>query len=200
MGPEFWVPVIDRLPDYPMVCANLGFSSTPFKPVTNFPLVIAHSFGLMWALINLPRPWAGLVSINGFTRFTRINDFPGFDPNRLARMRSRLCVDMSTVMDDFLRLCGAESQKPHQYHKAALSQGLEWLAEWDTRESFSRMDCPVLAIAGTADPIVTESHTRACFSKVPLVMKTGGKHLMPHTHANWIAQCIVAMHQDIFVA
>jgi len=193
LGPDLWSPIMARLPGHSMRQADLGFFGAPSKPVVGTPLVIAHSLGLMWALINLPRPWAGLVSINGFTLFTRSNNFPGVETQLLKRMKSRLLVDMNGVVDDFLRRCGMEFPHTHRLDQAMLFQGLEWLAEWDTRAQFAQIGCPVLAIGGTADPIVTEAHSRACFSDVPFVTVEGGGHLLPRTHADWLAFRIAAV-------
>ncbi|MDE2260511.1 MAG: alpha/beta hydrolase [Betaproteobacteria bacterium] len=192
MGPDLWSPIINNLPDHPVQRADLGFRGSPARPIVSTPLVIAHSLGLMWALTHLPRPWAGLVSVNGFTRFTRADGFPGVAPRFLARMKSRLPVDATGVVDDFLCRCGMASPHTRGFDQAMLSQGLDWLAEWDTRAQFARIGCPVLAIGGTADPVVTEPHSRACFPGIPLVMVEGGGHLLPQTHAGWLASRIAA--------
>ncbi|NDU91878.1 MAG: alpha/beta hydrolase [Ferrovum sp.] len=192
MGPDLWSPITGRLPGHSMRQANLGFIGLPNKPVVRTPLVVAHSLGLMWALINLPRPWAGLVSINGFTRFTCSDNFPGIETRFIERMKSRLLVDMNGVVEDFLRRCGSEFQNTQSLDQAMLSKGLEWLVEWDTRAQFSQIGCPVLAISGKADPIVTEAHSLACFSDVPLVTVKSGGHLLPRTHADWLALRIAA--------
>ena len=185
--------MMGRFSGHSMQRADLGFHGTPVNPTVSTPLVIAHSLGLMWALVNLPRPWAGLVAINGFTRFTRADNFPGVEPDLLRRMKSRLRVDMKGVVEDFLRRCGMASPHTQGLDRARLIQGLEWLAEWDTRVQFSRVGCPVLAIGGTADPIVTAPHSRACFSATPLVMVQGGGHLLPLTHGDWLASRIAAV-------
>ena len=192
MGPELWSPIIARLPGFTPWLADLGFRGSPVKPFVSNPLVIAHSLGLMWAIIHLPRPWAGLVSINGFTRFTRSNHFPGVAPQHLEQMKLRLGEDMYGVLDRFFHRCGMTHPLTQGFDQGMLSQGLEWLSEWDTRGQFSRMDCPVLAICGASDPIITESHSRACFSSNPLIIVKGGGHLMPLTHAEWLASRIAA--------
>ncbi len=190
MGPEIWRAVMDKLPDYPCLQTDLGFRRSPVTPVAHAPWVITHSLGLMWALNNISRPWAGLVAINGFTRFTRSDNFPGVEPHLLERMKSRLREDMNGVVDSFLRRCGMETPYTREFDQAMLSQGLEWLTEWDTRTQFAQIGCPVLTIGGAADPIITEAHSLACFSDFPLVMIEGGGHLLPLTHANWLASRI----------
>ena len=192
MGPELWSPIISRLPGVTPRLPDLVFKGAPDKPVGSNPLVIAHSLGVMWAIRHLPLPWAGLVSINGFTRFTRSDHFPGVAPLLLEQMKFRLRENMNGVLDRFLRRCGMTHPIIQGFDQDMLSQGLEWLSDWDTRAQFSRMDCPVLAICGASDPIITESHSRACFSSNPLIIVKGGGHLIPLTHADWLASHIAA--------
>ncbi|NDU92342.1 MAG: alpha/beta hydrolase [Ferrovum sp.] len=195
MGPELWSPIISRLPGVTPRLADLGFRGSPAKPVVSNPLVIAHSLGVMWAIRHLPLPWAGLVSISGFTRFTCSDHFPGVAPLLLEQMKSRLRGDMNGVLDRFLRLCGMTHPIIQGFDQDMLSQGLEWLLEWDTRAQFSRTDCPVLAICGASDPIVTEPHSRACFSSKAFVVVKEGGHLMPLTHVDWLVSRIAAIVQ-----
>lgn len=193
----FWSPILSKLSGYSIQCVDMGFFGSPMMPVANTPLVIAHSLGVMWAIKNIPRPWAGLLSINGFTRFTQSDNFPGVSNERLTQMKSRLSVDASRCVADFLELCGTDHIVSQNYDAPMLNQGLEWLSEWDVRAEFNQLMCPILAIAGSADPIISESHSRACFGDVPLIMVEDGGHLLPHTHINWLANQIdLAVNRD----
>jgi len=192
MGPDIWTPVIKHLPGHSPQRADLGFHGSKAIPLVNAPFVITHSLGLMWALTHLPRPWAGLIALNGFTRFSRQGDFPGIEPRLLARMKARLPEDTTGVVVEFLRRCGMNDPNIRGLDQEMLSQGLDWLKDWDLREQFSRLQCPVLAVAGTHDPIVTQGHTRASFTDIPLIMQQGAGHLLPLTHAEWVANRIQA--------
>ena len=192
MGPDIWDPVIRLLPGLSCQSADLGFRGTPAKPEATAPFVVAHSLGLMWAITHLPRPWSGLIAIGGFTRFSRTETFPGVEPRLLGRMKSRLGNDPAAVVDEFLRRCGHPAPDTRHLDQELLAQGLDWLAEWDVRDRFARLDCPVLAVHGGADPIVTPDHARACFAHIPLVMLDGAGHLLPLTHADWLAARIRA--------
>ena len=141
----------------------------------------------MWALENLPRPWAGLVAVNGFTRFSRTESFPGVEPRLLARMKAKLDSDAAAVVGDFLRRCGHPSPDGTGWDRAALTRGLDQLERGDGRAAFTALDCPQLIIAGQADPIVAPGHTQACFAQKPLVMIEGAGHMLPLTHTSWLA-------------
>ena len=192
MGPDIWSPIIDHLPGTSIQRADLGFRGTPAKPEVQAPLVIAHSLGLMWALNHLPRPWSGVIILAGFTRFSRTESFPGVEPRLLARMKSRLEVDPSGAVTEFLYRCGIQSPNTNALDVPRLSQGLDWLMDWDERNEFARLDCPTLSIVGSADPIVTQEHSRACFAGIPQITVDGAGHLLPQTHAGWIANRLKA--------
>ena len=193
MGPEIWGSVLGQLPGYHHQQINLGFRGIPSVPVTTAPVVITHSLGLMWALHNIPRPWAGLVAINGFTRFTKTSGFPGVASNVLARMKVRLTENLHDVVATFLQRCGVETPSLKAFNTGRLLSGLEWLSEWDTRPQFKLLDCPILAISGTEDPIVSVRHSRACFPASVHVMVEGGGHLLPLTHPPLITSLVTEM-------
>lgn len=181
------------------------------------PLVgVGHSLGFAWLLAQ-ERAWDGLVSINGFPRFTSAPDFPqGVHPRVLARMQAKLARDVEGVTTDFLRRCGLE------IHGAAaalpgdapsgdgtlipsspgiragggrlvgesLAEGLEWLASWDWREKLGSYGGPLLALAGRDDPIVSAEASEAAFPAEALRWQEDGGHLLPLTHA---ASCAEAL-------
>ncbi|MDE1943174.1 MAG: alpha/beta hydrolase [Betaproteobacteria bacterium] len=187
MGPEIWDDVQGQLPSYRHQSVDLGFRGVPITPVVQMPVVITHSLGLMWALHNIPRPWASLVAINGFTRFTTTLGFPGVAQDVLARMTSRLSENPHDMVGAFLQRCGIESPLLSGLDVAMLLNGLESLSEWDTRPQFKLLDCPILAISGASDPIVSVRHSCACFPASMHIIVEGGGHLLPLTHASLIA-------------
>ena len=191
MGPEVWHPLRIQLTGRNLQLANLGFSGPSARPLAAAPIIIAHSLGLMWALAHVPLPWSGLIAVNSFTRFTRSEDgFPGVEPRLVARMQARLDSDPTQVVGDFLTRCGLSQPPPGPFDAARLAEGLEMLHHGDQRQTLQRLHCPILAIGGGADPIVTPSHSRACFPH-PQIIEDGG-HLLPLTHTSWLAQRIAA--------
>ena len=193
MGPEIWSPLDKILTGYAPQKADLGFRGTPAKPEAKSPLVITHSLGLMWALAHLPRPWSGLVVINGFTRFSRTESFPGVEPRVLGRMSARLAQDPAGIVAEFLHRCGMASPRLDGLDPTRLAEGLDWLSNWDYRPYFAQLDCPILALAGSADPIVSPLHSQTCFAGKALHMVDGAGHLLPHTHGPWLASRIAAV-------
>ena len=191
MGPDVWHPLRDHLAGCHVQLANLGFTGPLARPQAMAPIIIAHSLGLMWALAHVPLPWSGVIAINSFTRFTRSEDgFPGVEPRLVARMQARLGSDPAPVVGDFLARCGLASPPPGPFDAARLAEGLDMLHHGDQRQTWQRLTCPIVAVSGGADPIVTPSHSRACFAAPTLI--DGGGHLLPLTHAPWLARRIAA--------
>lgn len=186
--PGFWEPVMARLPDFQVDCVNMGFRGPAHVPQSRRPLVVAHSMGFAWALANIPRPWAGVVAINAFARFTRAPDFvEGVAPRLIERMATRFQTEPVAVATEFLSRCGVESPVVADLDPLPLGQALEWLARCDRRAVMAGLDCPLLALSGTRDPIVPETMSRAAFASRELVLVEGAGHLLPQTHAEWVA-------------
>ncbi|MEO5349836.1 MAG: hypothetical protein H7836_09330 [Magnetococcus sp. YQC-3] len=114
LGPGVWRGVRRLLPGWRCHVLDLGFFGTPQLQVpAGVPLLaVGHSLGFLWLLHHLERAeWrqacVGLVSIAGFSRFSRGDDFPsGVAPRVLARMRQRLPEDGSGVLQAFCRQGG----------------------------------------------------------------------------------------------
>ncbi|EME69829.1 hydrolase or acyltransferase [Paramagnetospirillum caucaseum] len=184
----FWMPVLDRLPDFRGDCIDMGFYGTPKRPKVPRPLVLAHSMGLAWALANIPRPWAGVLAVNAFPRFTRSPTFvDGVPPRLVERMLARCDEAPQQVAADFLARCGVESPDTSGIDAAPLKDELAWLAKCDERTALRMLPCPVLALAGTNDPIVPQAMSLASFAPETLTLVEGAGHLLPLTHPDWLA-------------
>lgn len=189
----FWGALRALLPDVEAVTVNLGFlgaESIPKVPDGEPRVAIGHSAGLLWLLRQRPFAWDGLVAINGFTRFIAGDGFePAVEPRVLDRMLFRLDRDPAAVATEFLARCGWRAPLG-KVDAAALRRGLEWLRDWDERESLG--DAPVLALAGRDDPIVPMGMTERCFAGRPGVALEwhGGGHLLPLTAPAWCADRI----------
>lgn len=188
----FWQPVAERLPEFARVFVDFGFHTLqPHHPKVPGAIVVGHSMGFAWALANLPRPWAGAVAVNAFPRFTRSPDFvSGVAPRMIERMLAKFAEDPAHVTADFLTRCGVENPDVSDIRPAALGEALRWLAECDERATLRGLDCPVQALAGTRDAIVTESMSREAFAEVPLTLAEGADHLLPLSHPDWVASQI----------
>jgi pimeloyl-[acyl-carrier protein] methyl ester esterase len=187
----FWTPVTERLPDFQREAVDLGFRGPGHRPSVSRPIVVAHSMGFAWALANLPRPWAGVVAVNAFPRFTRAPDFvSGVGPRLVERMIEKFADEPEAVTADFLRRCGVETPDTASPRTEPLGEALRWLAVCDEREALAGLDCPLVALAGTRDLIVPEPMSREAFARHSLVLAEGGGHLLPQTHPDWVAQRI----------
>ncbi|OIQ87270.1 alpha/beta hydrolase family protein [mine drainage metagenome] len=195
----FWQPLRQRLAGIPSVAWDLGFHGAPARPLPpgDAPLVaVGHSFGLLWLLKERPLPWRSLVSINGFSRFTRADDFPqGVAPRLLDRMAARLDQAPAAVYQDFMARCGMdvtatggmESAATGGLDSARLAWGLSALANWDCRAA-----PPVdLALCGRQDPILPTAMSEALFAPALAKWRDGG-HLLPLTDPDWCARQLTA--------
>lgn len=152
-------------------------------------IAVGHSLGLMQLLEAPPAGLAGLVAINGFSRFAAAADHPAGVPARLLhRMQQRLEQDADATVTAFRRRCGMTRMPPGPAMRPALHGGLELLCDGDGRETLRRLPCPVLALAGGQDPIVPPGLTRACFDRITWVEAAG--HLLPLTHPEHCARML----------
>ena len=182
----FWWPLTRRLADWPVVAWDLGFHGQPNFPALpkGRPVVaVGHSFGLLWLMRERPLEWKALVSINGFSRFSRAGDFPeGVPPRLLERMMARLDQSPEAVHGEFMTRCGVAKPCSGDLSAVSLMGGLHALAEWDCR-SGPKVD---LALAGREDPILPAAMTEALFAGTPIEWQDGG-HLLPLTAPDWCA-------------
>jgi pimeloyl-[acyl-carrier protein] methyl ester esterase len=49
------------------------------------------------------------------------------------------------------------------------------------------LTCPVMALAGTNDPIVPQGMSVASFAPETLTLVEGAGHLLPLSHPDWVA-------------
>ena len=185
---HFWRPVADRLPDFARIFVDLGFRGEQLRPGANNPIIIGHSMGFAWALAGFSKPWAGAMAVNGFTRFTRAQDFiAGTPPRSLERMIERFAEHPAEVACDFLKRCGVETPETETIRPAPMAEALKWLGRCDERATMAKLDCPVRALAGTRDLIVPEAMSLDCFAPEILTLVEGAGHLLPWTHPDWVA-------------
>jgi pimeloyl-ACP methyl ester carboxylesterase len=181
-GPEIWDAVRARLDGLPSRCLDLGF----FGPADTDPgeaaLIVGHSLGSLWCLLE--HPGRRLLSVNGFPRFTAGDGFPdGVPPRLVAHMRRRLDTAPQAVLDAFRARCGGgPADRPGAPQR--LAWGLDLLAEGDARAA----PPPIGALAGADDPIVPAAMRRASWPDVLRVVDGG--HLLPLTAPEAVAAAI----------
>jgi pimeloyl-[acyl-carrier protein] methyl ester esterase len=180
-GPELWDDVRTCIAPIPSHVLDFGFFGPPRIDFPDEPFVVAaHSAGLAWAMEHVPGHCLGFAAINGFTRFVAGQDFPtGTPPRVLARMQAGFARTPERVLRDFRTRCGTDASWPRTPCMEGLARGLESLATLDVRTTASRY--PLVALAGTHDPIAPPGLTRACFAQDATAWVEGG-HLLPLTH------------------
>ena len=151
-------------------------------------IAVGHSAGLLDVLADLPSGCAGVVAINGFTRFAEAADFPAGTPRRvLDRMARRMAVDPDATVRAFRDRCGlsplpADGRARHD----RLRDGLADLATLDRRAEAQGLR--LLALAARADPIATPAMTRACFAEADTAWHPGDSHVLPLAEPSWCAR------------
>ncbi|MBF0621760.1 MAG: hypothetical protein HQL54_07500 [Magnetococcales bacterium] len=209
-GPGCWHALLDELTPSTQNNStrfNLGFSG-PIR--TSFPddapfIAVGHSLGFAWLLNELAQQpdrfhaqCRGLVSINGFSRFSQHKTFPAGVPVRIMRrMASQLGSDPAAVLKQFqensglLQLGGVP--KHSNAEKKRLTKGLSWLEKWDHRQTLDNWSGPLLILASEDDRIVSPTLTQACFSSLdntkPHWSRTGS-HVLPLSRPDWCANHI----------
>lgn len=158
-----------------------GAVNEPILPPNRPVIGIGHSLGV--ALLLGRGGLAGLLAVNGFSRFTAQTDFPaGTPPRLLAQMRRRFTADPAAVLADFTARAGLPL--PSGVANAErLAQGLALLTEIDQRTA--PLPPAFQALAGLDDPIVTPEHSETCFPG--RVDWLAGGHALPLTAAETCA-------------
>lgn len=203
-----WTPLRAELADWPHAVADAGyFGATPavidpvtgpitdpaIAPITGPVIAIGHSLGVMRLLQSLPSNCVGVVSINGFPRFSAAPDFEAGVPRRmLDRMMKRLSTDPAAVVQDFRERC-AEASALGEPRLEPLARDLELLRDDDQRDALAALPVPLLILAGEDDPIVPAAMTQAAFGgrvgDERHDLEHGG-HLLPVSDAPWCARHI----------
>ncbi|MCH4091470.1 alpha/beta fold hydrolase [Acetobacter sp.] len=192
--PAMWQPVQDRL-GRAAAMVDLGF----FGPAemglpTGQPLLaVGHSLGLLWLLTRACLPEGSVVlGINGFTRFSRAEDFPaGVMPRVLDRMMKGLERDAAPVLRQFRENCGLSGQEAERIgnpETTRLMEGLNLLQTGDARLQGHHVQA---ALASRDDAIVSLAMTEASFPPERIEWLETGGHLLPLTHPDRCATFIL---------
>lgn len=189
-----WDALAAALPEAECRRVDLGYFGALCPPPPPLPdddgpvIAVGHSLGVLWLLQTRPCPWAGLVAINGFPRFTEAPDYAPAVPGRmLERMIARFPKAPAAVLAEFRRRCGADAAPPADLDAARLLDGLIALRDWDARAALAG---PRLVLSGRDDPILPPGMAEHAFGTGPAVIHhehpTGG-HRLPLTEPAWCA-------------
>lgn len=195
-----WDGLRSALDEFDVLAVERGYlGACPAWPtVPAGAVAVGHSAGLLDLLADLPSGCAGVVAINGFTRFAEAVDFPAGTPRRvLDRMARRMAVDPDGTLRAFRDRCGLPPLPepprgplfPPLPGRAArhdrLRDGLAGLATQDRRAEARGLR--LLALAAAADPIATPAMTRACFAEADTRWHPGDSHVLPLADPSWCA-------------
>lgn len=180
---NFWQPLIDAAPDMEFRTWDLGFFGAPsFLPPEREAVAIGHSYGALWLLRQRPFAWKGLISINGFSRFSQAPDLPqGISFAQIDRLHAALDADPQGCLAGFRQRCGDTTPPPGGPDVARLAESLDRLRQWDERPA-----TPDLALCGEADKVVPAPLSRALFPE-RITRWHGGGHLLPQQDPDWCA-------------
>ncbi len=193
-----WTEVRHLLPQWPAEIDDRGYFGNPRTIATDGAnIVVAHSFGTLRALRDLPAGCKGLVAINGFDRFCAGEGFPGVAPRILDAMIARLERSAEAVVADFRDRCGSPTPfgpiDPEPLHE-------DLLALRNIDRSGAELAVPVLSLHGCADPILSSAMREATFRSMPRVERldhpTGG-HMLPLTEPVYCAAAIQAFAEQV---
>lgn len=173
---HFWEPLAALLSDLPHAFDDRGYFGDPAAPQIDGPCIaVTHSYGTMRVLADPPPRLAGIVAINGFDRFTAIPGRPGVPMRVVDLMLSRFEEDPRGVLSSFRASVGGE-EHVGDINVEALHTDLKRLR--DAQPGPAKV--PVLAIHGSADPLLPEKMRRAGFAgPVSRMEHQGGGHLLP---------------------
>ncbi|GBQ68700.1 hypothetical protein AA103196_2014 [Ameyamaea chiangmaiensis NBRC 103196] len=193
-GPDLWDAVASFLVGYDICRLDNGyFGGRRIGSPKEAHILVGHSAGVMEALLTPASGRRGLLSINGFPRFTQAATYEYGTPMRvLTRMQAAFVRDPDAVLRDFRARCGVTGDWSGAPDARRLGDGLAELATGDGRAGLEA--CPVVALAGRQDTIVPPTLTDAAFARHHVDWISDGGHMLPLTHPQACAESIRAFH------
>jgi pimeloyl-[acyl-carrier protein] methyl ester esterase len=161
---------------------------------------LGWSLGGLLALLAAEQP-RGMILCAATPHFTQTADWPHATPATvLAEFAERLSDNQRATLQRFLALQvrGGDAAnallrvlKPMLFtytpHHAALSAGLDWLAQGDARPQLAALSCPTLLISGQRDTLVPAAVANSCRALNPALQTAcikGAAHIpfLSHRH------------------
>lgn len=177
--PAVWGPLRAALPDPEWVDLDLGYFGPPRLEIpSGLDLVVAHSFGCLWALAEPALEQVPLVAVNGFARFPAAPDQAKGTPLRvLDRMLLRLRESPRDVLQAFHARLGTDVPQGEP-DLPRLHADLLRMRNEDLRDRRR----PALALGAEDDPLVPMAWPGR-------VWPTGG-HVLPLTRPMDLARAL----------
>jgi pimeloyl-[acyl-carrier protein] methyl ester esterase len=182
-----WDGVCAALEDWDVIRWDRGYFGSPHHATPDRPVIaIGHSLGALMLALSPPPEAIALVAVNGFDRFAG----EGAVPSRVVeRMRSRFAEAPGSVLADFRERIGVPLT-PAIADAGALADDLALLG---TGDACGLERPPTLVLHGADDPLLPAEMREATFAGAPRETLEGAGHLLPLTHAGWVAARIRAV-------
>ena len=198
---SIWDAVITQLGDFRIELFDRGYFGKPSPAVDHGAnIIVAHSFGTMLALRELPlADCIGLIAINGFDRFTTSADTPAVPDRVLQRMLTRFQQSPRVVLDEFRQRCGHDGGMS-AHEDDLLAHDLRALRDWDCRAEAGQFEAPILSLQGGSDPILPPAMRKSVFASAPVVDRVtypSGGHLLPLAEPLFCVERIRAFAEQI---
>ncbi len=182
-GSDCWRPVLAALRGWANVTLIDWRPGDALEAVVSGVLAVAPARAVYvgWSLggqlatavaSRAPQRVAGLVTVASNPRFLAAGDWPGVAPAQLAGFQAGLAADADRTLRRFSGLqshgCAAERALARQlvaqsrgWDAVALTAGLSWLAELDTRSLLPALACPQQHLLAGADALVPDTAREA---------------------------------------
>lgn len=193
---SFWAPLCACLPNIQPLYADAGYFGAPAQPpLPQAPFwAVGHSAGVSSLLPHAltSSHCLGLVSINGFARFSQTEDFPQGVPGRiLSRMSKQLTRNPQNVLTSFYQMCGDTTPNlSSKLHIEQLQNGLKALQDNDMRALLPQWQGRLYEIISPDDPL---SPARTGLQYATQSLSLSGGHLLPRTHPHACAQYLQSL-------
>ena len=174
-------------------CFDYGFFSPEEAPM-RYPentcasgrTIIAHSMGTAFALrCAASDPTVKeLILFNAFPRFAYAADFPcGWKTGDITALKNGMEKNASVTLKHFYRNCAFPDKvridMPAILNRAALLEGLDFLATFDFRALLASVRCPVTVLRSREDRIVNEEMSSFSVGGPLAVKEFESGHFLP---------------------
>ena len=196
-----WQGVIEHLKGAPCHTIDLGFikgGMTSWEDLTKPAIYVGHSLGALWLLHQWqrrkerPNP-EGFIAVSGF------GNFMNFTEQRTIKLMQRgLLKNPEAQISHFWRQAGLKATPvPDTLNKEQLSEGLDWLQNWDVGSTKTKLNCPTFIIASQVDKIVPPAASEAEWQGHTITWHPAAPHMLPATNPAWLAETILKFKAQI---
>lgn len=184
--PTFWSPLASRLPEHEHEFVNLGYFGgvANFNPQPN-SILVGHSLGFVHG-IKMSSDWAGLISVNSFSKFVKDDAGVGCVPAAsLRKLQKDLRQNPDQALSNFYSMIGTKKTPEAAPDFVQLQNGLEELQTADIGQQLSNSRAPRLVLASINDPLVPVAASEYLGD---VKWHATGGHILPQSDPAWCAK------------